>query len=158
MERTGQEMNDALKTQILSIMDEHRIMTVATLRSDGWPQATTVGYAHEGLTLYFLCGHESQKARNLAFDPRVSITIDHDEPQVMKITGLSMAGQASRIRDKKEAERVMALLIARYPQQAETPGDLPPASAVAIFKVTPAVISVLDYSKGFGHAELTRVE
>jgi nitroimidazol reductase NimA-like FMN-containing flavoprotein (pyridoxamine 5'-phosphate oxidase superfamily) len=64
-------------------MDAHRIMTIATLRADGWPQATTVGYAHEGLTLYFLCGLESQKAKNLARDDRVSITIDHDEPQVM---------------------------------------------------------------------------
>lgn len=149
-------MDDTLKKQVISIMDGHRIMTVATLRSDGWPQATTVGYAHEGLTLYFLCGHDSQKALNLAFDPRVSITIDHDEPQVMKITGLSLAGRASRIRDEREAERIMALLIARYPQQSQTPGELPPASAVAIFKVTPELISVLDYSKGFGHAELTR--
>lgn len=40
-------MDDALKSQILSIIEAHRIMTVATLRADGWPQATTVGYAHE---------------------------------------------------------------------------------------------------------------
>lgn len=149
-------MNDTLKAQILSIMDAHRIMTVATLRGDGWPQATTVGYAHEGLTLYFLCGLESQKAVNMARDNRVSITIDHDEPQVMKITGLSMAAQATRIEDPEEAQRIMNLLIARYPQQAQSPGDLPPASAVAIFKVIPTVISVLDYAKGFGHAELVR--
>jgi nitroimidazol reductase NimA-like FMN-containing flavoprotein (pyridoxamine 5'-phosphate oxidase superfamily) len=148
-------MDAALKRQILAIMDGHRIMTVATLRPDGWPQATTVGYAHEGFTLYFLCGQESQKARNLSLDPRVSITIDHDEPQVMKITGLSLAGRARRISDEKEAERVMALLIGRYPQQSQTPGQLPPASAVAIFKVEPELISVLDYAKGFGHAELT---
>lgn len=147
-------MDDNFKAQILEIMDAHRIMTVATLRSDGWPQATTVGFAHEDLTLYFLCGTESQKAKNVARDQRVSITIDHDEPQVMKIRGLSMAGRASRIEDAKEAERVMGLLIARYPQQSQSPGELPPASAVAIFKVTPIVISLLDYAKGFGHAEL----
>lgn len=149
-------MNDALKAQILSIMGAHRIMTVATLRADGWPQATTVGYAHEGLLLYFLCGLESQKAANILRDNRVSITIDHDEPQVMRITGLSMAARAERIVDSREAERIMGLLIARYPSQGESPGDLPPASAVAIFKVTPTVISVLDYSKGFGHTELVR--
>jgi nitroimidazol reductase NimA-like FMN-containing flavoprotein (pyridoxamine 5'-phosphate oxidase superfamily) len=147
-------MDDDHKAQILQILNEHRIMTVATLRSDGWPQATTVGFAHEDLTLYFLCGAASQKATNLADDARVSITIDHDEPQVMKITGLSMAGRATKIEDAKEAKRVMGLLIARYPQQSESPGELPPASAVAIFKVTPVVISVLDYAKGFGHAEL----
>lgn len=147
-------MDHALNTQILAIMDAHRVMTVATLRLDGWPQTTTVGFAHEGLTLYFLCGPNSQKARNLGADERVSIAIDHDEPQVMKITGLSLAGRANRIVDAKEAERVMTLLIARYPAQAQTPGELPPAAAVAIFAVTPSVISVLDYSKGFGHAEL----
>jgi hypothetical protein len=49
----------------------------------------------------------------------------------------------------------MGLLISRYPAQGESPGELPPASALAIFKVAPVVISVLDYTKGFGHAELT---
>lgn len=147
-------MDDQIKQQILSVMNAHRVMTIATVRADGWPQATTVGYAHEGLTLYFLCGLDSQKAQNLARDDRVSITIDHDEPQVMKITGLSLAARAVRISDEKEAQRVMGLLIARYPQQSENPGELPPASAVAIFKATPEVISLLDYSKGFGHTEL----
>ncbi len=46
-------------------------MTIATLRPDGWPQATTVGYVSEGLDLYFLCGPNSQKAHNLAVDDRV---------------------------------------------------------------------------------------
>lgn len=59
-------MNDTLKAQILSIMDAHRIMTVATLRSDGWPQATTVGYANEGLTLYFLCGSRARRRQTSA--------------------------------------------------------------------------------------------
>src|SRR5690349_23938433 len=107
-------MNEEIKSKILSILDQHRIMTISTLRPDGWPQATTVGFAHEGLTLYFLCGPDSQKARNLAHDDRVSITIDHDEPQVMEITGLSMAALAKKIEDAKEAQRVMELLIARY--------------------------------------------
>jgi len=147
-------MDRVRKRQILDIMDQHRVMTMATLRSDGWPQATTVGYAHEGLTLYFLCGPDSQKAGNLARDSRVSITIDHDEPQVLRIKGLSMAGRAERIGDAREAQRVMDLLIARYPAQDAAPVNLPPASAVAIFKVTPVVISVLDYSKGFGHTDL----
>jgi nitroimidazol reductase NimA-like FMN-containing flavoprotein (pyridoxamine 5'-phosphate oxidase superfamily) len=147
-------MDSALRRQILGIMDAHRVMTIATVRPGGWPQATTVGYAHEGTALYFLCGPASQKALNLARDPRVSITIDHDEPQVMKITGLSLAGQAKRIADPAEAERVMRLLIERYPQQIDSPGALPASSDVAIFKVTPVVFSVLDYSKGFGHAEL----
>jgi nitroimidazol reductase NimA-like FMN-containing flavoprotein (pyridoxamine 5'-phosphate oxidase superfamily) len=73
------------------------------LRPDGWRQATTVGYAHDGLTIYFLCGPDSQKAKNLAHGDRVSLTIDHDTSQVMEISGLSMAAHAKAVTDKDEA-------------------------------------------------------
>jgi len=46
-------MEDEIGRKILKLLDQHRIMTVATLRPDGWPQATTVGHVNEGLTLYF---------------------------------------------------------------------------------------------------------
>jgi len=73
-------MDEEIRNKILTLLDQHRITTIATLRPDGWPQATTVGYANDGLTLYFLCGLDSQKASNLAGDNRVSLTIDHDTP------------------------------------------------------------------------------
>src|SRR6185369_5737329 len=97
--------------------DQHRIMTIATLRPDGWPQATTVGYVSEGLTLYFLCALDSQKATNLARDDRVSLTIDHDTPQVMDIRGLSMAARAEAVVDPSEAEKALRLIMGRYPPQ-----------------------------------------
>ena len=148
-------MDEAIRKKILTLLDQHRIMTIATLRPDGWPQATTVGYASEGLTLYFLCGPKSQKAANLARDDRVSLTIDHDTPQVMDIKGLSMAARAHAVVDPKEAKKVMDLLIAKYPpQQTSIPLPMPKPEDVRIFRVTPAVISVLDYSKGFGHTDL----
>jgi nitroimidazol reductase NimA-like FMN-containing flavoprotein (pyridoxamine 5'-phosphate oxidase superfamily) len=147
-------MDDEIKEKILTIMDQHRIMTLATLRPDGWPQATTVGYANDGLTLYFLCGADSQKAGNLARDDRVSLTIDHDTPQVMDITGLSMAGHARRVSDQAEGERAMRMLMAKYPEQRSLPGPMPSFSDVRIFCVTPKVISVLDYTKGFAHTDL----
>lgn len=45
-------MDAEIKGKILTLLEQHRIMTIATLRPDGWPQATTVGYAHDGVTLY----------------------------------------------------------------------------------------------------------
>ena len=39
-------MNAGIRKTILALLDQHRIMTLATLRPDGWPQATTVGYGH----------------------------------------------------------------------------------------------------------------
>jgi nitroimidazol reductase NimA-like FMN-containing flavoprotein (pyridoxamine 5'-phosphate oxidase superfamily) len=52
-------MDEEIRTRILALLEQHRIMRIATLRPDGWPQATTVGYVSEGLTLYFLCGLDS---------------------------------------------------------------------------------------------------
>ena len=151
-------MDTILQRKIQEILDQHRIMTLATLRPDGWPQATTVGYANEGMTLYFLCGLKSQKADNLARDDRVSLTIDHDTPDVMKISGLSMAAHAVPVTDAEEGEKVLRLLMARYPEQKELPGPLPKPSEVALFRVTPKVISVLDYSKGFAHTDLVTLQ
>jgi len=147
-------MDEEMKKKILCLLDEHRIMTIATLRPDGWPQATTVGYVNDGLTLYFLCGLDSQKAANLARDDRVSLTIDHDASQIMEITGLSMAARAQLVSDRAEAEKVLGLLPLKYPEQAQLPGPMPQPEDVRIFRVTPTVISVLDYSKGFGHTDL----
>jgi nitroimidazol reductase NimA-like FMN-containing flavoprotein (pyridoxamine 5'-phosphate oxidase superfamily) len=142
-------MDEEIRNKILALFDQHRIMTIATLRPDGWPQATTVRYANEGLTLYFVCELESQKAANLARDDRVSLTIDHDTPQVMEITGLSMAAHARAVIDPAEASKALHMLRLRYP---ELPVPMP--DDVRIFRVTPTIISVIDYSKGFLHTDL----
>ena len=147
-------MQEALKQKILALLDQHRIMTVATLRPDGWPQATTVGYVNEGLTLYFLCGLESQKAKNIARDNRISLTIDHDIADIMAITGLSMAARAHPVEDRGEAEKVLQLLPIKYPDAPPLPMKMPSPDEIRLFRVTPEVISVLDYAKGFGHTDL----
>jgi nitroimidazol reductase NimA-like FMN-containing flavoprotein (pyridoxamine 5'-phosphate oxidase superfamily) len=147
-------MDEAIRNQILALLDQHRIMTIATLRPDGWPQATTVGYVNDGLTLYFLCGLDSQKAANLARDDRVSLAIDHDTPDLMAITGLSMAAHAQAVVDRDEANRVLGLFPLKYPENIAVPIPMPTPEDVKIFRVTPTVISILDYSKGFGHTEL----
>lgn len=147
-------MDDEIRRKILSLLDQHRIMTVATLRPDGWPQATTVGYVNEGLTLYFLCGLDSQKAKNLARDDRLSLTIDHDTADLMAITGLSMAARAHAVEDRAEAEKVLRMLPLKYPEARPLPMKMPSPDEVRLFRITPSVISVLDYSKGFGHTDL----
>jgi len=147
-------MDEDIRRKILTILDEHRIMTVATLRPDGWPQSTTVGYVNEGLTLYFLCGLDSQKAKNLALDNRLSLTIDHDTADLMTITGLSMAARAHAVEDRAEAEKVLRMLPLKYPEAPPLPVKMPSPDEIRLFRVTPTVISVLDYSKGFGHTDL----
>jgi hypothetical protein len=79
-----------------------------------------VGYANDGLTL---CGLDSQKATNLARDNRVSLTIDDDTPEVMEITGLSMAARAQPVVDRAEAENALRLLMLKYPEQKSLPSS-----------------------------------
>lgn len=147
-------MDDAIRQKILTLLGRHRVMTLATLRPDGWPQATTVGYVADGLSLYFLCGTDSQKAANLARDDRVSLTIGNDPDQILEIAGLSMAARASQVTDPAEAQSVIGRLSAGYPEQEAPLGPMPGPEDVRIFRLTPVVVSVLDYSKGFGHTDL----
>jgi nitroimidazol reductase NimA-like FMN-containing flavoprotein (pyridoxamine 5'-phosphate oxidase superfamily) len=114
------------KDTILRLLAQHRIMTVATVRPDGWPQATTVGYASEGLVLYFLCGRQSQKAVNIASDNRISLVIDHDTSDPMGIEGLAMAARAYAVTDPAEMAKVLDLM-------GTIPGISDPASTGPLF-------------------------
>ena len=71
----------------------------------------------------------------------------------MEITGLSMAARAQVVDDLTEAEKVLHMLMRKYPPQGSLPLPMPTPADVRIFRVTPTVISVLDYSRGFGHTD-----
>jgi nitroimidazol reductase NimA-like FMN-containing flavoprotein (pyridoxamine 5'-phosphate oxidase superfamily) len=148
-------MKNAMKQLIIRLLDEHRIMTIATNRPDGWPQATVVGYANDGLVLYCFIARNSQKFVNITRDPRVSITIAKDYPQPLAIKGLSLAGRALVIEDDSEIDRATALRLHRYPEYKVMPRTNP--AEVPLIRITPEIISVLDYSKGFGHTDLVTV-
>jgi hypothetical protein len=65
-----------------------------------------------------------------------------------------MAAHAQPVFDRAEAEKVLRMLRQKYPEQVGLPGPMPTADQVRIFRVMPTVISVLDYSKRFGHTDL----
>lgn len=144
-------MRDDVRRKILDLLAKHRIMTLATLRPDGWPQATTVGFVSDGFSLYFLCSAQSQKSANLQRDNRVSLTIDQDVTNPMDIEGLSMAALAVPVTEKAEQQKTLALMAEKYPEYKALPQ--PDLSQIRIFRIEPTVISVLDYKKGFGHTD-----
>jgi general stress protein 26 len=148
-------MKAAFKQQIIDILGKHRIMSIATNRPDGWPQATIVGYANDGLVIYCFIAHDGQKFANLAKDPRVSIAIGKDVPQPLQISGLSMAARVEPVHDRGEIDHAYALLLKRYPEYKIMPQ--PDPAAVPLMRITPEIVSILDYSKGFGHTDLVSV-
>lgn len=148
-------MTPELRDNILGILARHNNMSVATLRADGFPQVTTVGFANDGLKIYFGCGATSQKAQNLRRDPRVSAAIDEDHVDWNEIEGISLAGTAASVTDPAELAKASGLFLAKFPQIAAF-GGIDPFN-MTLFCIVPSIISVLDYSKGFGHTDLVRI-
>jgi PPOX class probable F420-dependent enzyme len=144
----------AMRKRILDLLKRHNIMTIATVRKDGYPQATTVTYANDGLVIYFGCDRTTQKVRNIRRSPKVSLTIDRDYRDWSKIKGLSMAADAQVLTDSGEIRHAVEVLANKFAQWAElSPVDM---RAIKFVKVVPKVISVLDYTRGFGHTDLVR--
>jgi PPOX class probable F420-dependent enzyme len=64
-------LNDAVRR----LLDGPNFATVATLGPDGQPHASVVWIDRDGETLVFSVTADKQKARNLARDPRISLTV-----------------------------------------------------------------------------------
>lgn len=147
-------MDTAIRKQVVSIIDDINDLTIATVRNDGYPQATTVSYVNDGLTIYFGTTSDSQKARNIASNNKVSLTINRPYTTWDEIEGVSISGAAVLIADKAEQDKVGALLFKKFPQiENYMPPDVPP-DALVLYRIEPQFVSLLDYRKGFGHTEL----
>lgn len=144
-----------MKEKAVSILDANRLMGLSTIRSDGWPQTTLVSYANEGILIYFVISRQSQKFQNIARDDRVSIAIGRDFYDPSTIKALSIAGRASEVTDPKQRQRAVTLLLDRHPglQRLERPDP----GHSAVMRASPDLITILDYSKGFGHSDILTV-
>jgi general stress protein 26 len=149
-------MDQSTQDFILNIIDNGKDLTLATIRPDGYPQATTVSYANDGLTIYVGIGKNSQKANNIRHCNKVSLTINAEYEDWNHIKGLSMGAIAEMMSDPEEIKHAGACMIKRFPQVAEW-AKSPQAAEMVLMKITPQVISVLNYEKGFGHTELVTV-
>ena len=65
----------SLSPEIRDLLDGRNFATIATLNQDGGPQTSVVWIARDGDTVLFSTAAGRQKARNLARDPRVSVTV-----------------------------------------------------------------------------------
>ena len=118
-----------MEQKAIEILDQNRLMALATIRADGWPQNTMVGYANEGLLLYFVVSRQSQKFANIQKDDRVSLVVGRDFHDPATIKALSIAAHASEVTDAKQREQAVGMLLQRHPGLARLerpePGTLP---------------------------------
>lgn len=145
-----------MEHKALEILGRHRIMAIATTRRDGWPQATIVSYANDGLLIYFLISRLSQKFANIARDDRVSIAIGGDFEHPDDLRGLSIAAYASEVTDQDQRRHAYQLLKGRRPALGDFPE--PDFHAAALMRARCSIITISDYSEGFGHADVVTVD
>jgi len=135
----------------IRILDGRRIMAISTVRPDGWPQTTIVGYANVGLLLYFAISRSSQKFANLQLDDRVSIAVGEEPRSLDLLQALYSSGHAIEIDDLAEREQAWRLLMARHQNlQSYAATD---QTNFALMRVRCEHVSVLDFTKGLGHTE-----
>lgn len=154
-----ERLNHSARQFALDILNSVNDMSLATVRPDGYPQATTVSYANDGLTLYIGVGLDGQKAHNIQRNNKVSLTVTPAYQDWNHIKGLSVGGVAEIVQDPEEMRHASECMLKRFPQlKTLTAGtaSLPWTGAVFV-KISPQVVSVLDYEKGFGHTELYEV-
>ena len=145
-----------MQEKAVQILNDNRIMAVATVRQDGWPQTTIVGNANEGILIYFAISRSSQKLANIESDNRVSLAVARDFHDPKSITGLSIAAYASAITDPDQRNRALRLLLEQHPglKRLEVPTI---SDEMVLMRAAPAIITIIDYSKGFGHSDVLTV-
>ncbi len=146
-------MDDAaLRSKILEVLGSQHLMTLATVRPDGFPQATVVNYVNDDFTVHFATDAASQKVGNIKLNNKVSVAIANQTENFYKLSGLSMSGLATRVFDKDAADEISTRLFQRLPQSRRfVPQD---RKQLAVFSVAPVAISLVDYAAGFGTSYL----
>lgn len=119
------------------LLTRPNIAHVATLMADGAPHVVPTWVGLEGDSVVFLTGPESQKARNLADDPRLSLSIaDAEHPSRMA----HLRGRVTRRIEGDEAWTIIDRLAHEY-----LGGPYPRGVDRVVFVVTPGYAVAHDY-------------
>lgn len=135
----------------IQILDSHRMMAISTVRPDGWPQTTMVGYANQGWTIYFLIFRSSQKFTNIQRDDRVAIAVSGEASSLGEIKAVYSGAHAAEVTDARARATAWQLLMERHPSLGDF--GVPDDAETALMRAECKYVSVLDYSRGIGHTE-----
>ncbi|MCX4781842.1 PPOX class F420-dependent oxidoreductase [Streptomyces sp. NBC_01264] len=93
-------MSELFDEETRKLLDGRNFATVATLNRDGGPQTSVVWIVREGDAVLFSTTAGRQKARNLARDPRISLTV-YDTANPYR--SVDIRGTAELIDDEEKA-------------------------------------------------------
>jgi PPOX class probable F420-dependent enzyme len=109
-----------------------RVARLATAGADGRPHVVPICFVLDGDTLYTAVDQKPKRTRalrrlrNIEENPWVEVVIDHYEEDWTQLWWVRLRGRA-RVVDLDE--RVLGLLVEKYPQYRETP---PPGPLIEV--------------------------
>lgn len=133
------------------ILNAHRIMAISTVRPDGWPQTTIVGYANQGFDIVFLIFRKSQKLDNIQHDNRISIAVSAEPLDMKELQAVYAGAHATEITDEGERQVAWQQLMQRHANLAGF--QMPDASEAVFMRAKCKYVSMLDFTQGPGHRE-----
>lgn len=140
----------------VKILNVNRIMAISTVRPDGWPQTTVVGYANQGFEIFFMIFRSGQKYANIQKDDRISIAVAPEPADLSGLKAVYAGAHASEITDPAEREAAWRLLMERHSNLGGF--KMPDAGEAAFMRATCKYVSLLDFSQGMGHREQLTVD
>jgi uncharacterized protein YhbP (UPF0306 family) len=93
----------------------HEILTLATASASGQPNAAAMYYANEGSAIYFSAFPDSTTGKNLAENPKASVSVFEENADPGNARGLQLRGPVTEL-DGPEEDHAADLFAARYPQ------------------------------------------
>lgn len=140
----------------VKILNAHRIMAISTVRPDGWPQTTVVGYANKGFDITFLVFQGSQKLANIQQDDRISIAVAAEPMDMNELQAVYAGAHAQIITDEAARQQAWRQLMERHSNLAGF--QIPSATEAVFMRARCKYVSLLDYTQGIGHREQLVIE
>ncbi|MFF5290047.1 pyridoxamine 5'-phosphate oxidase family protein [Paractinoplanes globisporus] len=108
--------------EVATFLAAGRKLQLATLNPDGTPHLVSMFYAMRDGRIAFWTYRASQKARNLARDPRLTCLVE-DGDDYFELRGVQVTGEVTRIDDLPGVTEIGRLVATRMPSPVV--GDLP---------------------------------
>lgn len=133
MSRRGQiAMSDE---EVAALLDEHRVVTLATLGRDGWPHLMPLWYVVRDGVLWSWTYAKYQKVRNLERDSRCTLQVETGYDRYGDLRGVMIRARAVVHRDLDTVAGIGAELGERYGGGQPTPAVLEAMRAQAAKRV-----------------------
>jgi nitroimidazol reductase NimA-like FMN-containing flavoprotein (pyridoxamine 5'-phosphate oxidase superfamily) len=133
-----------LKKSVAEMIQWERVCRVATAGKGGMPHLVPVCHVLHNGKIYFASGDDGRKMKNLADNPRVTVTVDSYSDVWPALRGVMVQGTAKLVEGGPRFRRIRALLYKKYPQYPRE-AALSESDSVVV-EVTP--VSVFSWGRG----------